>query len=149
MTGHELRRLDQVRLADQFLAETNVRYRDRTRLLGIIDKIALGVVVRVLADNLYRVFVRTNGTVGAESVEETSEILALDLEREIRIERSHGDVVLDPDREMILRILKLQVIENSLGHRRIEFFGAESVTSADNEGVRLEVGDSAIQRLVN
>jgi hypothetical protein len=51
-------------------AEAQVRDRDRAGLLGVVDEVALGEVVRVLADDLDAVLVGADRAVGAQAVEQ-------------------------------------------------------------------------------
>ena len=70
VAGDEGRAVDQVGGADRLRAEAQVRDGDRAGLLRVVDEVALGVVVRLLADDLDGVLVGADRAVGAEAVEE-------------------------------------------------------------------------------
>src|SRR5207253_1712351 len=55
VASDEIRRLDQVRCVDRLRTEAQVRDGHRARLLRVIDEVALGVQVRLGADDLDRV----------------------------------------------------------------------------------------------
>src|SRR6185369_11351161 len=56
---------------------------------------------------------------------------------------------MDADREVVLRTLFLQFVENALHHRRGKFLGGQSVPSADNSREALEWQGSCRQTLLN
>ncbi len=70
VAGHEVRRGDEVGGADGLGPEAQVGDRDGAGLLGVVDEVALGVVGRVLADDLDGVLVGAHGAVRAEAVED-------------------------------------------------------------------------------
>ena len=44
-------------------------------------------------------------------------------------------IVVDPDREMILRRNLGQLVEDALDHRGRELFGGEAIAAADDQGL--------------
>ena len=71
---------DVVRRADRGVAKAQVADGDAAGLLGVVLEVGLDVLVRVVADDLDGVLVRTDGTVAAETPE-----LALDGARSRRV----------------------------------------------------------------
>ncbi len=101
VTRHEVRRVDEVRLLDEVLAEAQVRDGDGAGLLGVVDEVALRVVVGVLADDLDRVLVRP------EAEEHRLVDLVLRGERRIEIQARLHHVVVDADGEVVLGLVLL------------------------------------------
>ena len=69
MAGDEVRRGDGVLTGDRLIAETQVRHRDAAGLLRVVDEVGLDILVGVVADDLDRVLVGSDGTVAAEAPE--------------------------------------------------------------------------------
>ena len=69
MTSDKVGRGDQVWCADLFLAEAQVTGGHAAGLLGVVNEVSLNFVVGAVTDNLDRVLVGANGTIGAETVE--------------------------------------------------------------------------------
>ena len=97
----------------------------------------------MVADDLDGVLVAAYGTVGAESVE-----LAADSARGSRVdlfldlERGAGHVVHDTYGEVGLGSLCLHVLENSVDHRGVEFFGTEAVSAANDVSLAVLLSES-------
>ena len=135
MARHEVGLGTEVGAADQVRPEPQVRDGDRAGLLGVVDEVALGVVVGVAADDLDRVLVRADRPVGAETVEHALEHVFLrDPPGGVYVEACSGHVVVDSHREMGFRCFGGQVIQDRLDHRGREFLGAETVPAADHPG---------------
>ena len=141
VAGDEIGFVDEVRRLDRLLAEAKVRNRHAARLLRVIGEVALGVHVRLVADDLDGVLVCADGAVGTESPE-----LAADRSRGSRDDllggrkRRIGDVVHDADGEMVFRLEGLEVVEYGLDLVRGRILRAEAISSADDDGcVRLIV----------
>ena len=77
---------------------------DGAGLLRVVDEVALGVVVGVLADDLDGVLVGAHGAVGAEAEEQRADGLRLRWRSSGRRQRGVGDIVDDADGEVILRL---------------------------------------------
>ena len=74
VAGHQRGALDQVAGADRPRPKTQVRNSDRARFLGVVDEIALGKQIGVLANDRDRVFIGAHGAIGAEAVEDGSNV---------------------------------------------------------------------------
>ena len=68
VAGHKRGPLDQVGGADRPRPEAQMRHRDRARLLGVVNEIALGKEIGALADDLDRGLVGPHRAVGAQAV---------------------------------------------------------------------------------
>ena len=63
----------------------------------------------------------------------------------IVVEAGLGDIVVDPNGEVTFGLRLLQVVVDSLDHRRGEFLGRQSITSSDHHGSGFELAVSAFQ----
>src|SRR5260370_4528444 len=83
--------------------KTKMRDRLRARLVRVVDEVPLRVESRVLRDDLHAVFIRTDRSVRAQSVEDApGDRVLLDGEARIDFETSVRHIVVDADRETIL-----------------------------------------------
>ena len=129
----EVRRVDKVRRLNGGFAETKVRNGDTARLFGVVEEITLSVHIGVIADNFDRVLVRADRTVGAETVELTTDrafgsgVILLG-----EVKRSVSNVVVNTDGEVVLGFCGFEVLINGVNHRGVEFLRAETVSSAVN-----------------
>jgi len=149
VAGDEIRRGDRVFAGDRLVAETQVRNGDAAGLLRVVDEVGLHVLVGVVADDLDRVLVRTDGAVAAETPEHArggagrlGDNDFVDRQRQV------GDVVVDADGEVV-RILAVEMLVNRIDHRRGEFLAGETVTAADDgDAAAFEGGlDIEVERL--
>ncbi len=129
VAGDEIRLVHEIGGMDRFGPEPEVRHRYRPRLARIVGKVPLGVVGRILPDDLDRILVGTDGAVRPQPVEEAARDVPLDAEIGVVIDRVAGDVVVDPDAEIVLRGLLFQFLENAADHGRGEFLRGEPVAS--------------------
>ena len=60
-----------------------------------------------------------------------------------------GHVVVDADGEMILRLLRLEVVEHRLDHRGREFLGGQAVAAADDARQHLDAAPVVGEALAN
>ncbi len=133
VAGDEARGPDEVGGADRLRTEAQVRDRDPARLLRVVDEVALGEVVGLLADDLDRVLVRADGAVRAEAEEDGSRHGGrLGVEGGVPRQGEMRHVVDDADGEAALRLLLAQLVEDSLDHRGRELLGGEPVAPADD-----------------
>ncbi len=135
VTCDEVRLINEVRALDRLLAEAEMAHCARPGLLGVVDEVALRVVVGVLSDNLDGVLVRPNRTVGAEAVEQGA--VEAFVRRAVVLvpgKAGVGDIVINADGEVILRRGLFEIVQHSLCHAGVELVGAEAVTSADDRG---------------
>ncbi len=104
MAGDEVGRLDEIRCLDWVGPKPQMGNGARTRFLGVIDEIALGVPRGLLADDLDGVLVRTDGPVCTETIEKgPHRALRLNLERRVELQAGHRDIIPDADGEVVLR----------------------------------------------
>src|SRR5260370_33380378 len=98
-----------------------MRRRHGARLLRVIDEVALRVIPSLLTDNLDRVLVRADRSVGPLAEEDGAHsVRSLDGKRRIVIEAWIRDVVLDAQREMIAPRRTLEFVQDGLRHGRPE-----------------------------
>ena len=133
VAGDEVRLGDEVAGADRLVAEAQVGGGDGAGLLGIVNEVALGVVVGLFADDLDGVLVGADGAIRAESVEQGAHgagsfggVVG------IVVQAGVGDVVLDADGEVVLGVGLEQFVVDALDHGGGEFLGGEPVASADD-----------------
>src|SRR6478735_9413772 len=94
---HEIRRPDWLRSKPQ------VRRSTRAGLLRVVDEEALRVARRLLTDDLDRVLVGADRTVGAQAIEDASNRVGwLGDECRIVLEARIRHVIRDPNREVVL-----------------------------------------------
>ncbi len=134
VAGHEVGVLDEVRGADRVGAEPQVRHGDGAGLLGVVDEVALGPEVGVVADDLDALLVRADGAVAAEAVEDGAARARRDREVGIARQREAGDVVDDADGEAALRRGGGELGEDGRDVLRGELLRAEAVPAADDGG---------------
>ena len=63
MAGDKVRVVHKVARVNRIGTKTQVAGRDSSGFLGVVFKIPLCVVIRILTDNFNGVFIRTNGSV--------------------------------------------------------------------------------------
>src|SRR6185369_2471225 len=107
--------------------------------LRVVDEVALRVIFSLFADDLDGVLICAHCSVGAEAIEHrANRLLIFGRKTWIVIDAGVRHVVMNADREVVLRTLFLQFTENALHHRRGKFLGGQSVPSADNSREALE-----------
>ena len=138
VASHKVGRRNQIRRRNRVITETEVRRGVTTRLLRVIREVSLAILVGRTTDDLDRVLVGTYRTVGTQTEEQTLERTGLghrnlltNGQREVRY------VVHDTNREVVLRLGLLHVLEygQHLGGRRI--LRRETVAATDNLGLNL------------
>ena len=164
MAGHEVGVVDEVGGPDRLRAEAQVRDRHRSRLLGVVDEVALGEEVGLLADDLHRRLVRADGAVGSEAEEHrlhlTRRPVVADLA--VGVDGEAGDIVEDADRDVRAWAFGRQLAEDAANVARQELLRRQAVPSPDDPGhparerqgaagVRLDEGgdDIEVQRLAD
>ena len=143
---HEVGGGHQVGRRDRQVAETQVRRGVAARFLRVIGEIGLAVLVGRASDDLDRVLVGAHRTVGAQTEEEALERAGL-RERNLLADgqRTERHVVDDTHRELVLRLVHLQVLEHGQHLRRSGVLRRKAVTPADDE--RLAVARAGGERL--
>ena len=122
MTRHEVRRRDEIRGTNRLRPEAQMRNRDSSGFLRVIDEVTLRIIVRVLADDLDGFLVRADRAVRAEPVEQRPHhFRRLDRKLRVHVKARVANVVHDPDREMIFRFRDGEIVEHRLDHRGGEF----------------------------
>ena len=133
--------MDEVRGIDRRLAEAQMRHRDAARLLRIVGEIRLRIHVRLVADNLDGALVRADRAVRAKTPELAGRRA---FRREIDVlgilsERRMRDIIVDGNREAVLRIILLEFLvdrEDMIGRRVL---AAETIAAADDDRVHVGV----------
>ena len=147
VAGHKIGPVDEVRGPDLVAGEPQVRDGDRPGLLRVVDEVALGVQVAVLAHDLDGVLVGADGAVRAQPVEHCPDVALgrRQLEIAVRGHRQVGHVIDDADGEPGTRQLGLELVEDALDHRRGELLGREPVAATGHPrhgaGVARAAGD--------
>ena len=152
VAGHEVGRVDQIGRADRLVAEAQVRGRVAARLLRVVREVGLAVFVGRVADDLDRVLVGAHRAVGAQADEAGLERAGV-VEMQLRSygQRGESHVVDDAHREVVLRLVGLQVLVDGQHLGRGRVLRRKAVASADDQrGVFAAVEyllDIQIQRL--
>ena len=145
----KVRLVDEIRALDRRLAEAQVGYREAAGLLGVVGEVALRVHIGVVADDLDAVLVRADRSVGTEAEELARDrTLGRRVDKLAERERSAGHIVVDADREVILRLFGIEIVVNGLNHRRREFLAAEAVSAADNRNILAGLSESGHDVLI-
>src|SRR5215217_5327619 len=96
--GDEVRVLNEISTLDWTRTKTQVRDSHRTGFLGVVYKITLGVVWSLFTDNLDRVLIGTDCSIGAKAPKDCSHlILGLSTECLVKWKARESDIVVDPD----------------------------------------------------
>ncbi len=130
---HEVGGCHQISRADGLVAEAEVRAGESARLLGVVGEVGLAVLVGVVADNLHRVLVGTDCTVGSKAVEFSLEC-AGSAESHLLLEgeRLEGNVVDDTEREVVLRLWKSKILEHRDNLCGSGVLGGKAVATAND-----------------
>ena len=133
MAGDKVCLGDQIRRQNRVGPETQMRRRNRPRLLRIVDKVALRKSGRLRTNDLDRVLVRADRPIRTQPIKQSPHCARV-FGRKIGVERQAGvgHIVVDADREVILHLRLVQLIEDALGHRRRKFLRRKAIASADN-----------------
>ena len=98
MACHKICAADIIGGLDGRFAETKVRNRYAAGLFGVICEISLNIKIGMVADDFDGVFVRANGSVGAESPEHTALVSGRGGIRSFPyFERKTGNVIVNAD----------------------------------------------------
>ena len=123
MDGHKVGLTDEVGALDGFRPKAQMGNSARPGLLGVVDEVALGKVVGLLADDFDGVLVGADSAVGAETPEDRPHYtVRLDVEVGVEVQTGVGDVVHNADGEVVLGAIFSCFIENRLHHRRCKLF---------------------------
>ena len=145
MASHEVRGGHEIGRADGRVAETQVRAGEATRLLRVVREVSLAILVGGVADDLHRVLVGTNGTIGTKTVELSLEH-ALATECHFLNLRQRGDryVVDDTHGEVVLRLGQSEVVEHGddLGRRGVA--RTQTIASTHDERLVLYIVESTL-----
>ena len=125
--GHQIRGTDRLR------PEAQVGNRHRAGFLGVINEVALRVIIRAFADDLDGILICADRAVRAQAVKHCANHV-VGFGREIGVHREAGlrDIVVDADGEMVFRFCLREIVENRFDHGRGELLGGKPVTAAIN-----------------
>ena len=137
---------------DGAIAKAQVRTGETTRLLRVVREVCLAILVGVVTDNLYRVFVGTYSTICAQSIElGLEQIIATHGDFLLFGQGGKGNIIYDTYGKVVLWLWQFQVLEHGhdLGGRGVR--GAQAIASAYDKRLALVVIKGAlhvkIQRL--
>ena len=136
MAGHEVRAVDEVRALDGGLAEAQVAHGEATGLLGVVGEVALSVHVGMVADDLDGVLVGAHGAVGAQAEELAGDgALGGRVDGGAERQAQVGHVVDDAHGEVVLGLVRRQVVVDGLDHGGVELLAAETVAAAHDHQI--------------
>ena len=130
--GDEVGVVEQVFRLNVVFAETQVGNGVSTRLIGVILEVSLHEEIRAFPDDLDRVLVSSNCSIGSIAPELAAyDTLVFSVDLVLDRDGEVGDVVFDPDRKAVVAIAG-EVIVDRLHHGRREFLRAQPVATADD-----------------
>ncbi len=153
MTCYEVSRFDIIGRTNRAVAETQMGFRNAAGFLRIIFEISLNVLVRIIADNLDRVLVGTNCTIGTEAPElAADDSVRLDIHRYER-NRQIGYIIIDADGEMLFRIITHEMNKYRFDMGRRNVLGGQAITAGNNHRITVRILECRtyifIQRFAN
>ena len=132
VAGYKVRLMDEVGGLDRLLAEAQVGHGHAAGLLGIIIEVSLRVHIRVVADDLDGVLVRTDSTVSAETPELAADRASGSGDNFLAGRKGKvRDIIGDADREFLL--LGVVIDRDDLCRRRI--LGTKTVTAVEDRNI--------------
>ena len=150
MTGDKVGVVDQVRRVNGVLAETEMRNGDGAGLLGVIDKVGLGIIVGGFADDFNGVLVGANGAVRTKAVEHGFVGATHGgAEGGVVLKARTSDVFVDTDDKVFLRLGFAQVVKDRLGHGRGKFLGAKTIAAADDNRIAVQLAAAVGHRFAD
>ena len=139
VAGDEAGRGDQIGGPDRVWSKSQMRDCLRAGFMGIVDEVALRILLCVFGNDLHAVLVGADRAVGAQTIENRAGSLGrLDGEIFFDGEAAERDVVLDAEGEavstgeLVLAVTFDEFIQCGLRHRRREILGGQSVAAADD-----------------
>ena len=137
VASHEVSLVDVVGAADGLIAETQVADGHAAGLLGVILEVCLNILISVVADDLDGVLVCADRTVAAQTPElallgasSCGDGSGLDLGQ-----GQTGDIIGDAQREALLRLILLQLLEQSEDGGRGSVLAAQTVAAAGQDDI--------------
>ena len=129
VAGNKVCFVDQVGGFDRMIAETQMRAGQTAGLLGVVVKVSLNVFVGMVTDDLNGVFVRANGTVGAQTPEFAGgSAFCLGVGSFFPFQRQAGHIVVDGQGKALFRA-GLGVFVNGENVSRNGILRAQAVTT--------------------
>ena len=133
MAGDKVCNVDKVGGLDGLLAKAQVRDRDAAGLLGVVAEVALGVHIRMVADDLDGVFVGANRTIRTKTKELRAEAAFRgSIDRFFDFQRGAGDIVHNTHGEVVLGSGSAHVVEHGLDERGRELLAAQTIAAAED-----------------
>ena len=131
VAAHEIRLVHEIGRADRLGAKTQMRNRDRTRFFGIVNKIALGEIVRVFSDDFDGIFIGAHSTVRTQAVKDAAKnIVGFYGKGGVRFQAGLRHIVNNTHGEMILERSLSKVVEHGFHHGGRELFGRKPVAAS-------------------
>ena len=150
MAADKLRIVNQVRRLYRIRSKPQVRNGYAAALLGVVNKVSLRVIGRLVPDDFDGVLVRANCAVGTKAKEYGALYASVvKLERFVVGNGIVGDVVDYAHREVVLGLGGIHVVEYALGHGRSVILGTQSKTPAYYDRIKRARDNPAVARLGN
>ena len=151
VASYEVSLVDEVCRLDLVLSESQVGYCDTAGLLGVIGEVTLCIEICFVTDDLDGLLVSANSTVGTESPELAS-YCAFRLSCDVDcLERAAVNIINDTDREVILRLVLLDVLIYSNDLSRCRVVRTKTISSCIDLrsvlDVEVHVSDIEVERI--
>ncbi len=123
----------QVGRLDGLRSKPEVRNCHRTRFLGVILEVTLGVVVSLFTDDLDRVLIRSHCAVCTQAKEHRLDyVITQNLKGWVPSQVGVGDIVNNANGEVVLGRFFIQFVIHAFDHGGGELFGRKPVAAADD-----------------
>ena len=135
VTCHEVGSIYKIGRTDRSVTETQVRASEAARLLRVVGEVSLTVFVGVLTDDLHRVLVGTDCTVGTQAVEFSliGRLVAESLFRK-KGKRGEIEIIHDTHSEVILGLRECEVVKYRDDHGRSGILRGKTEAAAHDHG---------------
>ena len=140
---HVIRIGDQIGFHDGFLTETQVGYGNTAGLFGVVGKIALGIHVRMVADNFDSALISANSAVGTQAPELAAlGSLGSGIDNFCLRQGGMVHIIFNTYGETVLRFILPQVFDNGIHVGRSKLLGTQTEAPAYDSRMHVALVES-------